>query len=184
MNSASIVLAGFIIGRLTCSCRKEQRAIDRYRKDVGAEDEEEVFITPDGSISAPAPKMNSHFWDPLKIPTKAEDEDTKTLHDKTCGDCAHFDETQYEEEEGYCLLKSCVTGRSQKVGDIPCWDGFERIAEEEKTCFQCAHYSEEGEDNTGWCLAMKCRTGVTTKLCTAPCTKNDWKLFKERPDGD
>ena len=47
------VLAGFIIGRLTCSCRKEQRAIDRYRKDVGAEDEEEVFITPDGSKSRP-----------------------------------------------------------------------------------------------------------------------------------
>jgi len=51
-----------------------------------------------------------------------------------------------------------------------------------KTCWNCAHYTEEGEDNTGWCLAMKCRTSLITKVVSAPCIATGRNLFEERPD--
>ena len=47
------------------------------------------------------------------------------MTENICGDCVHFEESQFGDEEGYCLLKTCVTGRAEKIAEIPCFDGFE-----------------------------------------------------------
>ena len=47
------VLAGFIIGRATCSCRKAQRQIEQYRREIGAGLEDPDAIVDRLFIGAP-----------------------------------------------------------------------------------------------------------------------------------